>query len=139
MQRPSAVSLMLCDQVVFEQGTQKPYLLGVFTGVSVEAFPTAPQRFDMFVALTDGLGEVTMTLSVIHLDTDREIYTQQMTVDFPDPLRVANLRFRIRRLIYDAPGIYLFALTVVEKENGQETVVEIAARRVRVYQVGGSP
>ena len=39
-QRPSALSLMLCDQVVFEQGTQKPYLLGVFTGVAADTFPS---------------------------------------------------------------------------------------------------
>ena len=47
-QWPNAVSLMLCDQVVFEQGTQKPYLLGVFTGVAVDSIPTVPQRFDVF-------------------------------------------------------------------------------------------
>jgi hypothetical protein len=127
-QRPSAISLMLCDQVVFEQGTQKPYLLGVFTGVATDEFPTAPQRFDVFAALTDGVGAVTMTLSVTHLDNNQEIYAQRMKVGFPDPLRVVNLRFRVRRLIYDVPGSYLFALTV----DGQE----IAARRVRVYQVG---
>ena len=55
-QRPSALSLMLCDQVVFEQGTQKPYLLGVFTGVAADTFPTAPQRLDLFAALTDSQG-----------------------------------------------------------------------------------
>ena len=71
-QRPSAISLMLCDQVVFEQGTQKPYLLGVFTGVAADSFPTAPQRFDVFAALTDGQGDVRMTLSVVHLDTNQE-------------------------------------------------------------------
>jgi hypothetical protein len=130
-QRPSAVSLMLCDQVIFEQGTQKPYLLGVFTGVAVDAFPTAPQRFDVFAALTDGAGKVTMTLSALHLDSNQEIYAQRMTMVFPDPLRVINLRFRVRRLVYEAPGTYLFALTV----GGQE----IAARRVQVYQVGDSP
>jgi hypothetical protein len=138
-QRPNAISLMLCDQVVFEQGTQKPYLLGVFTGVAVDGFPTAPQRFDVFAALTDGQGDVTMTLTVVHLDTNLEIYAQGMTVKFPDPLRVVNLRFRVRQLQYTAPGTYLFSLTVVEKENGKETIVEIAARRVRVYQAGGSP
>jgi hypothetical protein len=69
-QRPSAISLMLCDQVVFEHGTQKPYLLGVFTGIAAETLPTAPRRFDIFAALTDGLGDVTLTLSVRHLDTD---------------------------------------------------------------------
>jgi hypothetical protein len=130
-QRPSAISLMLCDQVVFEQGTQKPYLLGVFTGLAADAFPTAPQRFDVFAALTDGAGDVTMTLSAVHLETNQEIYSQALTVRFSDPLRVVNLRFRVRQLIFQVAGTYLFALKFDDEE--------IAARRVRVYQEGGSP
>jgi hypothetical protein len=129
-QRPSAISLMLCDQVVFEHGTQKPYLLGVFTGIAAETLPTVPRRFDVFAALTDGFGDVTMVLSVRHLDTDREIYSQTLVVRFPDPLRVVNLRFRVRQLTFDAAGTYLFALAVDDEE--------VAARRVRVYPVGGS-
>ncbi len=137
-QRPSAISLMLCDQVAFEQGTQKPFLLGVFTGVAADGFPTLPQRFDVFAALTDGQGKVTMTLTVVHLESNQEVYSQGMIVKFPDPLRVVNLRFRVRQLQYTVPGTYLFSLTVVEKEHGKETNVEIAARRVRVYEAGGS-
>jgi hypothetical protein len=125
-QRPSAISLMLCDKVVFEEGTQKPYLLGVFTGVG--HFPSIPQPFDVFAALTDGLGNVTMTLTVVHLDTNQEIYSQRMTVLCPDPLQVVNLRFRVRRLTFDAAGTYLFALMVDDEE--------IATRRMRVYQIG---
>ena len=130
-QRPSAISLMLCDHVVYEQGTQKPYLLGVFTGVAADHFPTIPQRFDLFAAFTDGLGDVRMVLSIVHLDTNEEIYTQEMTVSFPDPLRVVNLRFRVRQLIYEAAGTYLFALTADDHD--------IAARRVHVYEAGESP
>ena len=130
-QRPSAVSLMLCDHVVFEQGALKPYLLGVFNGVATDRFPTAPQRFDVFAALTDGLGAVRMTLRVMHLETDQEIYAQQMNVTFPDPLRIVNMRLRVRRLVYDVSGNYLFALTADDQE--------IAASRVRVYQSGGAP
>ena len=129
-QWPNAVSLMLCDQVVFEQGTQKPYLLGVFTGVAVDSIPTVPQRFDVFVSLTDGLGDVPMTLSVEHLETNQEIYSQNLTVRFPDPLQVVNLRFRVRQLTYEAAGTYLFVLIA----NDQE----LAARRVRVYESGRS-
>lgn len=130
-QRPSAISLMLCDQVVFEQGTQKPYLLGVFTGVAADSFPTVPQRFDIFAALTDGLGDVAMTLTVVHLETNQEIYSQRMAVSFPDPLRVINLRFRVRQLTFRLPGTFLFALMVDDEE--------IATRRVRVYQIGELP
>jgi len=113
------------------QGSQKPYVLGVFTGVAADTLPTAPQRFDLFAALTDGQGTVTMTLSVVHLDTNQEIYSQGMTVSFPDPLRVINLRFRVRQLIFDLAGTYLFALMIDDEE--------IATRRVRVYQAGASP
>jgi hypothetical protein len=72
-----------------------------------------------------------MTLSVVHLDTNQEIYSQTMTVRFPDPLHVVNLRFRVRQLMFDVAGIYLFALLIDDQE--------IAARRVRVYQIGESP
>lgn len=130
-QLPSAITLMLCDQVVFEQGTQKPYLLGVFTGVAAEQFPTLPQRFDVFVALTDGLGDVTIDLSVTHLESNQEVFAQKMEVKFPDPLRIINLRFRFRQLVYEQAGTYLFALLVGDQE--------IAARRVRVYDLEDQP
>jgi hypothetical protein len=126
-QPPSAITLMLCDQVVFEQGTQKPYLLGVFTGVAADHFPTVPQRFDVFAALTDGVGDVTIHLRVTHLDSSQEVYARKMKIKFPDPLRIINLRFRFRHLVYEQAGTYLYALLIADHE--------IAARRVLVYDV----
>jgi hypothetical protein len=123
-QRPNALGLTLCDQVVIEQGTQKPYLLGVFTGMGVGTFPTIP-RFDVFAALTDGLGRVTICLSVTHMPTDRVIYAQKQELVFPDALRVMHVRFRVRALTLTEEGDHLFALLIDEEE--------IAARRVRVY------
>src|SRR5262245_7980275 len=122
---------MLCDQVVFEQGTQKPYLLGVFTGIAVDGFPTSPQRFDLFAAFTDGLGSVTMTLSVVHLETGEEIYRKTMNVRFADPLQIVNVRFRMRQLTFEAPGTYVFAMIAPNSEGEDD---EIAARRVKVYR-----
>jgi hypothetical protein len=127
-QRPSAVSLMVCDQVVFEHTTQKPYLLGVFTGMTADSFPTGRQKFDVFAALTDGLGDVRITLSVVMLESDEEIYSRTMVVRFSDPLQVVNLRFRVRQLSFEAPGAYLVSLVV---DN-----TEIAARRIRVHLAG---
>jgi len=122
---------MLCDQVALEEGTQKPYLLGVFTGMAAVEFPTLPQRFDALAALTNGLGDVTMNLSVVHLDTNQEIYTQTLRANFPDPLRVVNVRFRMRTFVYPAAGTNLHALTVDDEEIG--------ARRILAYDLGGSP
>ena len=125
IQKPHAISLMLCDRVVFEQGSQKPFLLGIFTGMAVEGFPSGPQTLDVFAALTDGLGDGTIQLSVTELATDEEIYVQTAELRFPDPLRVVNLCLRVRSLWFAVPGEYLFTLSV----DGEE----IATRRVRVY------
>jgi hypothetical protein len=102
--------------------------LGVFTGLAVNGFPSEAQRFDLFASLTDSFGVVTVALSIIHMETNEEIYSQQMDVQFPDPLQVVNLRFRVRQLRFDTAGTFLFALSVDDHE--------IAARRVRVYQTG---
>jgi hypothetical protein len=121
---------MLCDRVVFEHGSQKPYLLGVFTGLAVETLPSTPQRFDVFAALTEGLGDVKITLSVVHLETGREVYSKNIRLNFPDPLQVVNLRLQVRRLVFDVGGMYLFALLVGDEE--------ISARRVYVYESRGT-
>ena len=125
LQRPNALALMLCDQVTFEMGTQKPSLIGIFTGMAADSFPTSPQRFDAFIALTDGLGTGTLELTVTEQQTGNQVYVQRVQLTCPDPLRVINLRLRVRQCSFPAPGEYLFTFTV----DGQE----LAHRRVRLY------
>jgi hypothetical protein len=125
LQRPSALALMLCDQVTFEVGTQKPSLIGVFTGIAVDGFPSGPQRFDAFVALTDGLGTGTLELEVTDANTGNQVYVKRVQLTCPDPLRVINLRLRIRQCSFPTSGEYLFTLLV----DGNE----IVHRRIRVY------
>jgi hypothetical protein len=96
--------------------------------MAVEEFPSRPRPFDAFTSLTDGLGKVTLDLVAVHLDTDRECYAQTAEIDFPDPLRLINMRLRIRTCSFDAPGSYQFTLSA----EG----VEIAQRRLQVYLRG---
>ncbi len=112
----------------FDRDTQKPSLIGCFAGMAVNEFPSGPQRFDLFAALTDGMGAVTIDLTVTHLETEDEVYTRRLTLQFPDPLRVAHFRYRVFDCTFPVPGVYLVALSVAE--------VEIAACRVRVYRRG---
>jgi hypothetical protein len=130
IQPPKVIGLFLCDQVIFDRDTQKPCLIGCFAGKAVDDFPSGPQKFDVFAALTDGLGDVTMDLAVTHLETDQEIYSRQFPFRFPDPLRVIHLYFRVRTCEFPARGSYLFTLAMGE--------VEIASCRLRVYQLGES-
>lgn len=127
IQRPAALGLMLCDQVLFEHNTQKPTLVGIFTGIAVDGFPSGPQRFDLFAALTDGIGEGVIDLVVYGIDGDQQLHAQSMELAFPDPFQIINLRFRFRQLSFPAGGAYLFTL-LVEGE-------EIAHRRLQVHQI----
>jgi len=128
IQPPKALGLFLCDQVLFDRDTQKPCLIGCFAGMAVNEFPSGPQRFDVFAALTDGLGAVTMELKATHLETEDEVYVRRLTVRFADPLQVVHFRYRVFDCDFPVQGVYLFALSVAG--------VEIAACRVRVYQRG---
>lgn len=126
MQPPKALGLFLCDRVIVDRDTSKPCLIGCFTGMAVNDFPSGPQQFDVFAALTDGLGSVTMDLTVTHLDSEKEVYARRLPVRFPDPLRVVQIRYRILDCDFPVAGVYLVALSIAD--------VEIAACRVRVYQ-----
>src|SRR4029078_4719405 len=97
---PHALSMFLCNQVTLEQNTNKPTLVGVFTGLSWDQFPSAPKSLDVFAALTNGHGAVVLDLQVIRLTTDEQINGQSIEVTFPDPLAVFNLRFRFRLLSF---------------------------------------
>ena len=52
-QRPSAISLMLCDQVVFEQGTQKPTIHPV--KLLALAYGLMPEVAELFSAQVEEL------------------------------------------------------------------------------------
>lgn len=125
VQPPKALGLFICDQVIFDRDTQKPSLIGCFAGMEVGEFPSGPQRFDIFAALTDGLGAVTIDLTVTHLDTEEQVYARGVVVEFPDPLRLIQLRRRVGDCSFPDPGSYMVTLSVAD--------TEIAHCRLRVY------
>lgn len=130
IQLPKSLSLMLCDQVIFEIGTQKPSLVGVFTGLACHAFPSTPRPFDVFAALTDGQGEGEFKLVVTNLGNDALIAEQTVSLSFSDPLTVVNFRFRFRTLSFPEAGTYMFELNCEDET--------ICHRRIRVYGIEGT-
>jgi hypothetical protein len=126
IQRPNALALMLCDQVMIELATYKPSLIGIFTGIAVGGFPSGPHRFDVFAALTDGLGSGTIELSVTEMASGEQAYAQSSSLNCTDSLLVINMRMRVRQCFFPVAGDYLFTLSA----DGEE----IAHRRIRVYQ-----
>ena len=123
---PIALGLFLCDRVIFDQETRCPTPVNIFTGLAVDQFPSDPQRFSVFAALSDGHGQGTMELRVAHRGTSGEIFAQRYPIQFPDRLDVVNVNIRLRRLRFPVAGVYEFVLWI----DGNF----ITQRNLRVYQ-----
>jgi Family of unknown function (DUF6941) len=122
---PTALALILCEQVIVDQHSRNPSPINIFTGLAVEQFPSDAQRFSVFAALTDSQGDGRLELRAIRLDTGEQFYSQQYPVHFPDRATVVNVNIRIRSLRFPVPGVYEFLLLV----DGSL----VAQRKLRVY------
>src|SRR5262245_37850614 len=82
--KPTAIALTVCDQVIVDERTKKPSLIGVFTGLGVDDFPSDPQRFSVCATLTGSTGQGRMEVRVVQLATGDQIYDQAGLVAFGD-------------------------------------------------------
>jgi hypothetical protein len=122
---PTALALLLCEQVIVDQYSRNPSPIKIFTGLAVERFPSDPQRFSVFAALTDSEGDGRLELRAIRLDTGDQFYAQQFPVHFPDRATVINVNIRVRNIRFPVAGLYEFLLLV----DGSL----VAQRKLRVY------
>jgi hypothetical protein len=110
MQRPSALGLFLCDQVIFDRDNGKPTLVGIFDAIRCNQFPSPIKPMDAYAVITDGQGTVTLDLVVSSIESGEAITALSMEQDLSDPLAICHVRFRIRAPSFAAPGQYLFEL-----------------------------
>jgi len=123
---PVALGLMLCDQVIVEEGTRKVSHIGGFNSLRGREFPFDPLPFCVLATLTDGQGEAEITLTVTDLESDEETYSFNRDLTFPDRFAEVHILFRLNEITFPVPGSYMFTLMV----DGDW----IAQRRIRVRQ-----
>jgi hypothetical protein len=124
IQRPNAVGLMLCQQVIIEEKTRNVTLVNNFTRLQLRTFPSRGQQFVAHAMLTDGLGEVNFGLHVSRVDTLEEIALRSWRIRFTDPLRQVHVVVRLPNFSFPAPGRYAFSLEV-EREEISECVLTV--------------
>lgn len=64
IQRPLAVDLTVCEQLIVEEKTHNITLVNCFGRLKVRQVPTGSHRFVFYARLTDGLGNGKITLKV---------------------------------------------------------------------------
>jgi hypothetical protein len=126
--RPVAIGMVLCEQVIVEEGTHNVTPVNCFNNRGIDDFPGEISFFAL-AWLTDGMGEMLVELVVERLDNLEECYRFNRKLAFPD--RLSDMRFsaRIRDCHIPVEGLYQVSLTI----DGEL----IAIRKFRASKKGG--
>jgi hypothetical protein len=128
---PVCRGLILCEQLIVEEGSKNVTLVNCFSGRIVDDFPSPPQRLVVYAVLAGGRGTIPVTLRVVRLSDGEIILNQAQPCRFADPLGEVRFVYRLTTLIYSDPSWYEFALV-----SGSEV---LAQTRIRVRLRGTSP
>ncbi len=108
---PFPLALVICDHIWRDPYSGKVNLLGTFNAVASTTFPLVQPVLSVYVALTDGLGDVDIRLRLIDVDDAQEpIFDFQNVINFADPRVVGEIDFARSHVAFPAPGEYRLQL-----------------------------
>ena len=127
-QRPIAIGLLTCEQVIVEEHTHNVTVVNCFRQRYAEYFPTGPFPITVFALLTDGVGDIRLEVVIQRLDDLNVIYSQRFQAHFLDQLREARFIWRIKDCVFPVAGHY----NVLLLADGEP----IAQRRIEIHDRG---
>ncbi len=110
MEKPMMVAMIICDQIISEEGTHKKSIIGCFNNITAFSFPCVHPTFFIFVALTNGRGTFKVKLKCVNEDEDSTIFEAGGDMNFGDPMQTIELGFRLVYLSFPKPGKYAIQL-----------------------------
>jgi len=112
---PIGTALVLCDQVIAEEGTHKKTLVGTFNNIKVSALPCTYPAMAVFASLTNGRGLTRVTLRCTTVGDSKLQFELPLDVAMPDPGHVSELVFNLRNVALTVSGIYCLELCAAEE------------------------
>jgi hypothetical protein len=110
--RPIVRSLLLCEQLVIEEGTRNFTLVNCFSHLYAERFPSHPFRFVIHAVLGNGLGDMNLDVVISRLADFEEVFRRLSRIHLEDRLRDYRLWVRLGSFVFPAPGVYQVSLEV---------------------------
>jgi len=103
---PTMRQLLVCEKLIFEQGSGNVLLINCHSIRIVERIPSPAVQFVVYGRLTDGFGTFTLEMRIVRLDTGGEIYQRALPMVLTDRLREAHVVFRVDGLVFPASTRY---------------------------------
>jgi len=121
--------MLICDQIINEDGTNKKSLIGVFSHVNSPQFPFLVPRLAVYVKLADTVGRYQFLLRLVNLKDESLVADVGIGADIRDPARQAELALNMGNLPIPEAGKYEFQLYCDEVFLHRVT---IEARHIRM-------
>ena len=106
---PSVVAMLICDQIIVEQGSGKKRLIGIFENLNTFAFPTQA-RMALYVKLMDVDGRYDFLVRIVNLKNE----TKLAEINAPNieltRESMAELVINIAGIVFQEAGKYEFQL-----------------------------
>jgi hypothetical protein len=106
---PSVVAMLICDQIITEQVTNKKTLIGVFDKLSSPNFPTMMPRLAIYVKLADAAGDYLFRLRIVKLKDESPLAELRLAAQVADTEEYTELAINMPFLVPER-GKYEFQL-----------------------------
>ena len=130
---PVVLAINICDTVIRDELTKKVSLIGLFSLIASSNFPCTHPLMHIYLALTEGHGKHDMEVRLIREEDEKLVMGVAGSVEFANPLQVAELNLMWQNVIFEKPGEY--SVQVFCKGNP----VPIGARKFHVIRQGVIP
>ena len=108
---PYPLSMVICDGLWRDPYTRKLTLIGLFTTIASDQFPMSIPILSIYVALTDGQGEMPVRLELVDVDEERPpIFSDEQSINFTDPCMIMEMGFQKGGILVPHPGEYRLKL-----------------------------
>ena len=108
--KPIPLAMIICDMVIEDKKTGKKSLIGIFDNINAPTAPCTHPRLNVFVSLTEGIGQYVGKLRCVKSDTNAVIFEGKGEMSFKDRHQRLEFNFELCNLSFPEFGEYRFDL-----------------------------
>src|SRR5438128_755060 len=97
---PDVIGMTLCERVDFDPAATRYSLVGVFHNRHYSHFPAKAEKFSVYLALYDGVGQGRIELVINQLKRERDIFFYEKWLAFPERLKMIHLELSVRKCVF---------------------------------------
>jgi hypothetical protein len=118
--------MLVCDQVIREQGTNKVSLIGVFDRITAPTLPAMHWSLAVYVTVLDAEGDYDLRLELVRVRDDMAVGRGEARVAVPDRFQPSEWIFNLQHLVFQEAGRYEFRLWANGRHVASKTFSVIA-------------